>query len=235
MKEGWHVDASPLVVGDRVYAASGYLRNEVFCLDRETGRRLWVEAIDLPAFAPPVAAGDRVIFGIGSGDLASSGDPPAGALLCVDGATGRLLWRWDVGDGVHRQPVVDDQHVYCATRDAHCYGVRLADGALVWKTNLEGPVAAAPALAPASQYGQRAGLYVVTNDGILYCLDPDSGRTRWTFDVAAHAHRETNLLSSPVVVAEPTEAGMRRRICFGAELKNALFSTPAVYCLEARD
>ncbi|HXG09894.1 MAG TPA: PQQ-binding-like beta-propeller repeat protein, partial [Gemmataceae bacterium] len=234
--EGPHVDCTPVVVDGRLYGGSGYGTYEVFCLDARTGNLVWRVPVDLPAFATPAATPDgRVVFGIGNGNLLASAGTPAGALLCLDGRTGALLWRFDVGDGVHRQPAVDDRHVYCVTRDCHCYCVRLADGALVWKKELNSPVAAAPALARSPQHDGRPGLYIAASRGTIYCLDPDTGAVRWTFDVAEHSQAQPLLLSSPIVVTDPTGSGPRRRIYFGAELVNPLLeSTPAVYCLEER-
>lgn len=232
--EGRHVDSNPVIVENRLYGGSGYDNFEVFCLDKDTGNPLWRLPVNLPAFATPAGAGERVIFGLGNGNLTSSDVRPAGALLCVDGKTGNEVWRCDVGDGVHRRPAIDDQHVYCATRDWHVYCVRLSDGSVAWRKDVGAPVATAVALSRGATAEEKSGLYVVTQRGLVICLDPDTAQEQWKFNVAADANRETNLLSSPVVRIENTAQGPRRRIYFGTELIN-VFNTPAVYCLEERN
>src|SRR5262249_40484221 len=60
--EGAHVDFNPVLVDGKLYAGSGYGTYEIFCLDADKGQPLWRQPIDLPAFATPAIAGDRVIF-----------------------------------------------------------------------------------------------------------------------------------------------------------------------------
>jgi hypothetical protein len=171
---------------------------------------------DLPVWAAPAVGGAGPFVGLGDGRLSESAAPPGkprGALLRLDAATGRQAWRYDVPDGVFVKPALDAGHVYFGARDGHCYCLDRADGRLVWKQDVGGPVVAAPCLC----------------GGRLYCRDAGSGRPHWVFDVAAHSQTRPRLFSAPVVV--PEEGG-RRRIYFGAELRNPVRSAALLYCLE---
>src|SRR5262249_54009841 len=130
-----HVDASPAVVGGRLYVGSGVSRAfpapEVFCLDAARGAPVWRTPTDLPAGGPPAGAGGRVLVGLGNGRLVRSAAPPekpAGALLCLDAATGKPCWRHDAGDAVHARPAVAEDRVYFTSRDGACYAVGRGDG-----------------------------------------------------------------------------------------------------------
>jgi outer membrane protein assembly factor BamB len=225
-----HVDASPAVVGRRLYAGSGVSRSyrapEVFCLDTDTGRALWRVPTPLPAWGSPAPAGDDVFFGLGNGRLTGSAtfpEKPAGALLCVDGRTGRTRWRYDVGDGVLAQPTVAPRHVYFGARDGCCYCLERAAGRLCWQTDLGSPLVTRLA---------RAGhsLYAAASAGRVCRLDADRGTPGWTFDVAAHSGTRPRLFSSPAVAAGPGPGG-QRDIYFGTELRNPVTSAAVLYCL----
>jgi outer membrane protein assembly factor BamB len=225
----FHVDAGPALAGGRLYAGSGvsrrHRRTEAFCLDADTGRPLWRVPTDLPVWAAPAVDDADVFVALGNGRLSESAAPPEkprGALLRLDSATGRQVWRYDVPDGVLVKPALDGERVYFGARDGCCYGLDRPGGRLVWKQDVGGPVVAAPCLC-----GDH--LYVAAGEGRLYCLGAGDGRPLWVFDVAAHSRTRPRLFSAPVVV--PEEGG-RRRIYFGAELRNPVSSAAMLYCLE---
>ena len=225
----FHVDAGPAVAGHRLYCGSGVSRRnrrtEVFCLDADTGRPLWRVPTDLPVWAAPAVGGADVFVGLGNGRLSESAAPPEkprGALLRLDADSGRQAWRYDLDDGVLVKPALDRERVYFGARDGRCYCLDRAAGRLVWKQDVGGPVVAAPALC-----GGR--LYVAAGEGRVYCLGAGSGRPVWVFDVAAHSQTRPRLFSAPVVVPE---GGGRRRVYFGAELRNPVSSAATLYCLE---
>ena len=170
--------------------------------------------------------GDRVYFGLGNGRLTQSVTPPekpTGAVLCVAAATGELLWRRDLGDAVFAKAAVGAGRVYVGSRDGRCYCLDRRDGRECWRVDMGSPVVTQPAVA-----GLR--LYLAAIDGRVCCLDAEDGKVRWTFDVAAHAGAKAVLVSSPVVVAEPGDAG-GRRVYFGAELRGPVSNAAVLYCL----
>ena len=217
---GIHVDTSPAVVNGRLYAGTGYGQNyQVFCLDAACGRPLWRRTVDLPVWGSPYVVGDRVLLGLGTGDFLHDGDPPQGALLCLDAGTGEVRVDYRVPGAVLMKPAVDaaTQRVYFASRDRHAYCLDLREGKLIWKRDLGSPVVADTALA-------GARLYVAATGGQVACLRADTGDLVWSFDVAGHAQAGAELFSSPAV-----QGG---RIYFGAGLRNAVGGTAALYFLE---
>lgn len=227
---GLHVDSSPAVVGDRVYASSGYGRPEIFCLDAKTGDVQWRNVVSLPAFASPVVYGGQVFFGIGTGDLLTSSDSPAGALLCVDAKDGSIVWRFNVSDGVHGKPAVDSRRVFFGSRDGNLYCVGRDDGQLRWKQDLGSPVVTSPALAQSPQ--RNSAVYAIATGGAVCCLHPASGQANWKMSIGNSSQGNAQLVSSPAVVTDRIDEGERHRLYFGVWLNDPLSSTAAVYCLE---
>lgn len=219
-----HLDSNPAVVGDRVLVGSGvsrkYRDTQALCLEAATGQVIWRMPMPLPAWGSPAVDGERVFFGLGNGRLLCSADSPAGAVVCLDLASGRRLWEYAVPDAVLMQPVVANGQVLFGSRDGHCYSVDRDDGRLRWKQAVGGPVVTRPAVC-------EERLYVVAADGQVACLTVD-GQRLWTFDVGAHGQARPQVFSSPVVLKE----GERRRLYFGTELQGPASSAAVLYCLE---
>lgn len=231
VKHRWHIDVGPASADGRVYGGSGVsLLNrstEVFALAAADGRVLWRTPSELPVWGSPVVDGSQVFFGIGTGRLTQSAEPPekpAGALLCVDAATGHECWTCRVEDGVFGRAAVDSGRVYFGARDGRCYGLDRRDGRRLWQVDMGSPVVTQPALVDGR-------LYVVASGGRVACLDAVSGAAHWTFDLAAHTQTKPQLLSSPVVIADHDDTGQHYLLYFGSELKNPLHSSAVLYCL----
>jgi outer membrane protein assembly factor BamB len=230
--KGLHVDANPLVVGGRVYGGSGvgdkFQETALFCLDAETGKEVWRMPTDLPVWAMPVVDAGRVYAALGNGNFLESAERPAGAVLCLEAATGQRVWRTDVRDGVLGRVALGAGFVCFGCRDGCVYGADRKGGAVRWKREMGGPVVASPALA---EGGRSAVLYAAGSKGQVARLDPATGQAAWTFDVKADTAQEPVLFSSPAVEG----AGKGRRIYFGCGLD--VFSPggsprAVLYCLE---
>jgi outer membrane protein assembly factor BamB len=241
-KEKWHrtelhVDANPLVIDNRLYGGSGvgdsYRETVLFCLNADTGDFHWRMPVDLPVWGMTAVQGEYLYAGIGNGNFLVSADQmekpekPAGAVLCLERATGRRVWPYEVRDGVHVRTCVDDQHVWFASRDRHCYCLDRHDGRLRWRTDLGSPVVASPALAG---QGDGKSVYVAGSDGRVRKLDARTGQIGWTFDVPKDAGTPATVFSSPRVAVREGRNGESRWIWFGCGLND--FTRGILYCLE---
>lgn len=223
-----HVDSNPVIDHDRLFAGAGvsrlYREPSTFCLDARTGAPLWRVRTDLPAWGSPTVVDDAVFFGLGNGRLLRGPERPenpAGAVLCLDAATGRTRWRHDLGDAVFAKAAHDSHTIYVGTRDGSCYALERATGQERWRVPLGSPVLTRAVLS-------RRSLYVVASAGRICRLDADNGHVVWDFDVAAHAHSSARLLASPAVA----DAGGHRRLYIGTELQSAVSSAAVLFCLE---
>jgi outer membrane protein assembly factor BamB len=239
--EGLHVDCNPAVVGNRLYAGSGvgdlYRETCLLCLDAGTGEQIWRQPADLPLWGSPTVAGKHAFYGIGNGNFLTDDDnaPPAGALLCVEAATGRQVWRADVPNGVLNRPTVDRRCVYFGSRDGHCYCVDRSDGRQRWRYNLGGPVVAAVAQARSPGCGRATNVYAVGGSRVV-CLDPDTGAPDWELDMVKEAQAQPRLCSSPAVSIQHEGGAELRRIFFGAGLSKdyRFHEAPVLFCYEDR-
>ncbi|HJT78433.1 MAG TPA: PQQ-binding-like beta-propeller repeat protein, partial [Gemmataceae bacterium] len=247
---GLHVDCSPCVVGNRLYAGSGvgdtYRDTFLFCLDAEKGTEVWKVPSDLPVWGSPAVSGGQVFYGLGNGNFVESDPKPAGAVLCAEAETGRLIWRCDVPDGVLSRPAVRRHDVCFGCRDHWCYCLDRRDGHLRWKHDMGSPVVAAavnkadPASA-ASAAAQWPGyltltnsVYAVSSEGRVCCLDAESGSADWAVEVGTAERAKAQCFSSPAVVVTRAPDGERRQVYFGAGLTTPLGTTAALFCYEDR-
>jgi outer membrane protein assembly factor BamB len=230
---GLHVDANPLVIDNRLYGGSGlgdvYKEVALFCLDAETGKEHWRLPVDLPVWGMPAIAGEYLYAGLGNGNFLESAPQPAGAVLCLERATGRRVWRYDVRDGVHVHVCVDAKNVWFASRDQQCYCLDHRDGTLRWKVDLGSPILASPALV---EDGNEASLYVAGSDGLVRRLDAATGKVVWSFDVSKDERLAATVYSSPLVQVRRSKEGEMRWLWFGCGLDD--LTRGALYCLEEK-
>lgn len=142
-------------------------------------RRASVAALLLAAFAgapasavPPVATADT--WPAWRGDLAQTGRAP-GAL---DPKKLAPRWTAQAGEAFVAGAVADATRVYAGSKDGHLYAWTRADGKLVWKVALGGPVEAPPLV---------VGDVVVigARSGKVAALGVTDGKPRWEADLKA--------------------------------------------------
>jgi outer membrane protein assembly factor BamB len=212
-------EGSATVAGRYLYAgATSGGHDELLCLDAATGRLVWRTEVALPLRAAPRCAGGFVFAGLGNGTLTRSAARPAGAVVCLEAATGRRVWEYDVADGVLAQPAVDQTSVYFGSRDGHCYAIDRRAGKVRWTRDVGSPLVAAAALA--GRY-----LLVPSSQGLLWRLRTDTGEVRATYDLAKYTRAKPWLFSSPAVADG--------HVWFGVGLDDFVAGmVPRLYCLK---
>jgi outer membrane protein assembly factor BamB len=166
---------TPTIDGRFVYAEGG--NGDLTCFELDTGKTVWHKNLvkDFGGGRPgwgysesPLVEGDWLIVTPGG---------PKGTLAALDKRTGETVWRSDVTEGAHyASPQVADiagvrQVVQFASKDL--FGVRLADGKLLWtysKANNGTANAATPIIRDdhvyaSSGYGTGGGLVKVSAAG----------------------------------------------------------------------
>lgn len=236
------VGAPPVVAGKRVYVGTGIDRNlkgdqgetALLCLDAGSGKLLWKFPVQYPSWGAPIVEGDLIYLGVGNGDIFTDADNPGGELLCLrdKGKEAERVWkvRVTVDNGILDRPVVDKDHIYFTSRNGNCYALAKKDGKEKWRTFLDSPVVAGPAVAICPDCGQGS-VYAVATGGKVFCLDARSGKVQWTYSLEK---QNAHLSSTPRVVVLREKEGERRRIYFGAGLDNVPNGRAVVFCLEDR-
>ena len=193
--------SSPLLHGERLFVnVDGGDVQYVIALDKRTGRTLWKRDRSVPlerlpadlrkAFSTPI-----VVEVDGSWQLVSSGSQATFAYDAEDGAE-----LWSVrhrGFSMASRPLLGDGVVYLNTGflRPELWAVRLGGQGDVtrthrlWKVSKRLPTMASPVLA-------EDLLFVVSDAGVVTCLDAKSGRVRWSERVLGQT------CASPVLVGE---------------------------------
>ncbi|MFW5798338.1 MAG: PQQ-binding-like beta-propeller repeat protein [Planctomycetota bacterium] len=221
--------ASPIVEGERIYY--GTPRGSVYCVNRESGRRIWVyNKFDKPIVSPVALADGRLYFG---------GPEETGSLNCLQADNGELVWDYhakgptpfaptvvddtayigsasgrlaavDIETGLERwsyEPLLDDVHWSITTALAVTDGKVIfgCDNALLYAVDAERGTECwrAPLQGEARSSPVVVGKIVVVADlnGSLLAVDPSSGRPAWHWTVPPRLGDLTTAGSSPYPAA----------------------------------
>lgn len=120
------ISAAPVVADGRVYTLDAEMGLHATAL---SGAPVW--GADL------TPAGDRPSDVSGGGIAAAAGRVYVatgyGELIAVEGATGRVIWRQQLGAAVAGAPAVEGNTVYVVGRDSAAWAVDTADGKVRWQ------------------------------------------------------------------------------------------------------
>jgi len=219
-----HIDASPFVANGKLFVGSGpsrrYKTLQVVALDISNGKPLWRAPVAIPAWGSPRVDQGRVYVGLGNGRMTEAVKPPetpAGALLCLDEATGKELWQFRARDAVFQQPTIAGNRVYIGSRDGSLYVIDAVSGKVHYEVAIGSAI-----IAPPTVDGDR--VYVVTLNGLLKCLNVADGQPIWELDIRSHTRME------PLVVAAPrVQDG---KLYIAAELEGGSGRIATLYCLQ---
>jgi eukaryotic-like serine/threonine-protein kinase len=120
----------------------------------------------MPSSIMPLVAQGRVIVA-----------DTSGILTALDEATGTKVWSVDLGSATRSSPALVNDRVIAASDAGNLVAVSTADGSLIWRTEL-GTGAISASLLVADE-----ALYVGSENGYLYKVDPSTGNTIWSVSV----------------------------------------------------
>ena len=212
-----HIDTPPTVVGNRLFAGSGYTTYAAVCLDATTGKEVWKQPVPFRSFGAPLALGKSVYYGLGTGNLTldTEGDEkePGGAVVCLNAADGNSVWKYDLTRSAHAGLAGDAFSVYATSRDGCVHCLERATGKLRWKTGIGGAITSGAAVAVAG--GMPVAVYAVSREGRVVCLNPQSGKVVWDAQLPGFVWdgQEANgVFGTPAVVTD----GTKRTVYVGA-------------------
>ena len=115
-------NGQPVIDGDRIFVSVGSTNGAgMVCLDKATGRVIWKSQNEIAAYAPPIIAtmaGKKQVVNF-----------MADAVLGLDVADGKLLWRFPVKTAFARHvttPVVLDDMVVVASHEVGLMGLNIS-------------------------------------------------------------------------------------------------------------
>jgi outer membrane protein assembly factor BamB len=234
----FHIDASPVVVGDRVYAGCAigdrYKTTALFCLGVKNGQPRWRCNTELPVWGRPVVLGDFIYASTGNGRFNETDDHPAGAVLCVRATDGGEVWKHSLPDGVLSRLAADRRHLFFGCRDGYVYCIRRTDGGRVWHRRMGKHVFAGPAL-DAHPSGEAAAerLYSVGAEGYLACMEPATGKLIWERSLADQTKTGVEVISTPALEVRTQQDGSEvRQLFVGLTLVSSGGRLGELHCFE---
>lgn len=159
------MEGAPVIHDGKIYA--GYLQYEghggVAAYDASNGKLIWHWQV--PRFSPysPLSLGDGRLY-VGFENK---------SFICLDAATGNVLWQQTgLSDLVYSASVVDGGRVYFGSGNA-VYAYDGAKGSLLWKQALDGEIG------HASLALHDGVLYAATRESKIYALQASAGSMLW--------------------------------------------------------
>ena len=177
-----------------------------------------------------VCDGERVYAGFWNGERYD------GALVCLDAATGKLLWRMTHPGGFYRtDPVPDDEYLligsdngaYDEKSDSVFYCLDRSTGAVLDSLKLSGDCRATAAKGPDGRY------FVPTKGGFLYAFALRDGRfsAPRSFTLTGESTTTPVFLDDYVVVGDRgTRNGTPGLQCVRTDFSDAVFIPTDGYC-----
>ena len=180
-------EASLPVMDGRVFASFGRGGNAVCTLAANSGEELNRRETPFPVFSSPAVADGKLVFGMGEGDYRNSGAGP-GQVWCLDADTLDPVWKFDAGNTVLDSVAIRDGRAICGTAEGHIFALDLADGSILARRTVSGPVVTAPAVT-------ERNIFVMTENGRVFCLEGNTLAVLWQ----RHLPDAGLCFSSPVI------------------------------------
>lgn len=187
----WH--GVPVVADGRFYFAEG---SNITALDPATGARLWSTTIrnnPTAVTSKILSHGSRIFF------------PDTPDVLCLDGATGQVVWRYAPdSQAVVAESAVDDRAMYIGTRDHKVSALDINDGHPIWTVDV-GPgwteLGLVQGISLASDTVYVGITHWIAHNGylqsaVIVALDRHTGQELWRYQGAGD---QNGIVATPVV------------------------------------
>ena len=178
---GDHFVASPLVIGDVIYAPNN--DGALYALKLSTGEKLWSLAIGDSLWSSPVSNG-KLIF-VASLDH---------FVYAVDPQTQKIVWKADIGVSIPSAPAVsaDGSMLFVGGFLKALKALNTADGSVIWSADTNDWVWGSPAL-------DGDTVYAADLSGNLYSFGVPNGKNAWPA-----IQLDGAITASPLVLADGT-------------------------------
>jgi outer membrane protein assembly factor BamB len=204
------LSAAPVVGGGRIFTLDS--EAHVYAFNAETGQEIWDKRLapkngtDMPTLWGLLGKPNTIdpVSGMGGGIAYDAGKIFAtsgfGVLIAMDAATGREIWRHDLGVPIVNAPVINGGRIFFSTNDNHFYAFAEADGSTLW--DQQGVAESAGIFASTS--AAVAGEFVIApyTSGELFALRVQNGQQAWN-DVLSHSGQVTALSELDDIAARP--------------------------------
>jgi outer membrane protein assembly factor BamB len=164
---GDSICSTPAVFNDYVYVTVGpcnsslddYKIFKIFCLNRNTGVKVWDYTTENHIVSSPAVAENKVFFGSLDGNI-----------YCLATDTNTSQWTpLATGGEVWSSPAVSitgsTEKLVIGSTDGYLYCIYTQTGVIEWQNKFDGPITSSPALA-------NGRIFIHTQQGKLICIGP---------------------------------------------------------------
>ena len=165
------------------------------CHGADSGRVRWRVPMPLPVITAHRGRCRPAVRGLGNGKLDHDADRPAGALWCLDAATGNRQWVVTTTGSLYASPACRGPHVFIAGGDGQCQCLRQSDGQPVWQTPLR------HAHRRRTHREWRRHVRPVAGRLAVVRFDAAAGHIVWRFDAVEEYAPGRDVHASPVLAS----------------------------------
>jgi len=203
--------SGPTVAAGRVYVMDRRLEPQgerIVCLDANSGKEIWVHSYDCDYKKLSYPLGPRASVTVSRKLAFALG--AMGHLHCLDAATGKVLWKKDLGEAYNIQRLVwgvspsplawkDSVIVHFGGADGACVvAFDVKTGEERWRSVDDRPSYSSPILI---EQAEKVVLLCWT-EKFIYALDPDIGKTHWRVPYALRERGARMNVATPVMEGE---------------------------------
>lgn len=204
------LSASPVVAAGRVYALDS--EAHVWVIRQSDGQPVWDRPLaprtgtDWPTLWGTLGTPNTITptAGMGGGLAFQDGKlyvtTGFGALIVMDAASGRELWRRELGLPIVNAPVVSGGRIFISTTDNHFFALAENDGRTLWET--QGITEPANILSSTSAAVSGEVVVAPFTSGELFAYRVQNGQTAWT-DVLSRSGAVTQLSEIDAIAGRP--------------------------------
>ena len=239
-----HVDSNPVIANGRVYAGSGYKPdyvkdqgkiNTIFCLDLNTGKKIWDERVDDSVYGSPLVHDGKVFIGTGNSTYSETFPSKRPGVLCRDAVTGQPIWECVLPENVMGRPAADKYQLYVGCLDGKAYALDQRTGKINWRIDMGAPVLANPVVELEGDTGIAGVVYFAGKYGSVTAVAPYQGKPFWSAAMSFWTQQPTGDLSAtPSLLRTEDDNEIRHRLFIGFGQGNANATVPRLYCIEDR-
>jgi outer membrane protein assembly factor BamB len=174
---GWRIQLergravpTPALSRDRLFVGGGFGSYDFYAFDARTGAVAWHQVTSDDGPTAAVLSDGFAVF-----------NTESCTLEVVEAISGKVVWQKWLGDPLLAQPAVMHERIFMVypKQGQHCLGAfTLREGQALWETRLDHDVITAPVVA-------EGKVYLSTFDGMVWCIDPDTGRVDWNQQLQA--------------------------------------------------
>lgn len=157
------ISAAPSYADGRIFAGQQGGEDSFYCLDAETGRKIWAQTLGWVWGPANIKDGNVFVPCID------------GFAACLDAEDGRIKWRYRTSKSTCTEPAADGDRVFFGGWDQILHAFEAETGKILWQYQL------GASSDSGAQIALDGKIYVPSGGNLFRCLDNRTGELIWKF------------------------------------------------------